>query len=204
MECRYALKSFGVDIDSFDETEESTGNSWLQNCIDLDDVHRKKLESRLLPRPNDVLLGRGRPFQLYSGNLALTAKIDENRTRYMTAKKMHKKIIPSEIVESIQASGGRFLKKVSGGSNADWEEVDFETARLKVSHSFRTMSRWHSDNDDTWNQGGKGNDEILVDSIPSISTDDTPPLQLLAYSSPSDTDPLMDMNFASANKRRKW
>jgi len=208
MECRYALKSFGIDIDTF-QIDGSTSLSdsvkeVIERCRELDAAHQKKLDARLLPRPNDVLLGRGRPFQLYSGNLALTSKIDENRTRYTNAKKMHKKIITSEIVESIHASGGRFLKKVNNenGTGADWEEVDFETARLKVSHSFRTMSKWHSENDDTWNNGGSGTEEIVVDSIPSISTGEGSPLGLMAEPTPSTLATDVN-NLASSNKRRK-
>jgi len=205
LECRYALKSFGVDIDTF-EMGGSTSLSdsvqgVIQRCRELDESQRKKLNARLLPRPNDVLLGRGRPFQLYSGNLALTTIIDGYRAQYMSSKKMIKKTITSEIVESIRASGGRFLKK---GSDVDWEEVDFETSRLKVSHSFRTISKWHSDNDDAWNHGGKGSEEVLVDSIPSILGKDTNSLCLTTEATPSNTDPLTtNVNFASSNKRRK-
>lgn len=208
MECTYALKSYGIDIDTF-ETDGPTSLSdsvqGVMQCYrDMDEGHQKKLDARLLPRPNDVLLGRGRPFQLYSGNLALTAKIDENRTRYMAAKKMHKKLITSEIVESIHKSGGRFLKKVSNGDqiDVDWEKVDFETSRLKVSHSFRTMSRWQ--NEDACNQGGTVSEETLVDSIPSISVQETNSLDFMTESNLSNDDPLAtNINFGSSNKRRK-
>jgi hypothetical protein len=208
MECGYALKSFGIDIDTFQidglTSLSDTVKEVIERCRKLDAAHQKKVDARLLPRPNDVLLGRGRPFQLYSGNLALTSKIDESRTRYTNAKKMHKKIITSEIVESIHASGGRFLKKVNNenGTGADWEEVDFETARLKVSHSFRTMSKWHSENDDAWNHGGSGTEEIVVDSIPSISTGEGSPLGLMAEPTPSTLATDVN-NLASSNKRRK-
>jgi len=207
MECAYALKSYGINIDTF----ETDGPASLSNSVrgviqqhrEMDEAHQKKLDARLLPRPNDVLLGRGRPFQLYSGNLALTAKIDENRTRYMAAKKMHKKSITSEIVESIHESGGRFLKKVSNENqiDVDWEKVDFETSRLKVSHSFRTMSRWQ--NDDAWNNGGRG-EETLVDSIPSISVQDSNFFDLMTESTLLNVDPpATNTNFGSSNKRRK-
>ena len=120
---------------------------------------------------------------------------------------MHKKTITIEIVESIHKSGGRFLKKVSNDEscNMDWEEVDFETARLKVSHSFRTMSKGNASNEEVWNKGRKGNEEILAEPIPSMSAEDANVLGLMAASAPSDVDPMISqINFASSNKRRKW
>ena len=179
----------------------------VQRCRELDEFYKKKQNARLLPRANDVLLGRGRPFQLYSGNLALTAVIDRYRKRYALAKKMDKKIITSEIVKKIRESGGRFLKKVNTDNPIhDWEEVDFETSRLKVSHSFRTMSKWHADNDDSWNNGSKGSYDSSVDSTPSIQSEETKSNSLVADSTVSDADARGHadvLNGTSSNKRRK-
>jgi len=204
IECEYALKSFGIDIDTFRTNSSTSDQEWVNLSKSLDESHRNELQTRILPRLNDVLLGRGRPFQLYSGNLALTSKIDENRARYTVAKKMDKKTITIEIVEQIHESGGRFLRKVNGnkGGNMDWEEVDFETARLKVSHSFRTMSKGSEEN---WNNGGKGGEDILADPISSISADDANPLGLLATSDSSNVHSMItQIHFESSNKRRKW
>lgn len=206
LECEYALKSFGIDIDTLRTSPSASVQKWLERCKSFDKIHRDELRTRILPRPNDVLLGRGRPFQLYSGNLALTAKIDENRARYATAKKMHKKTITIEIVERIHESGGRFLRKNSGkNGNMAWEEVDFETARLKVSHSFRTTSKGNAGSEDIWNHGGKGGEEILADPISSILAADASPLGFLATSNPSNGDSMItQIHFESSNKRRKW
>ena len=210
MECCYALKSFGIDIDPF-ETNGSISVSdsvkeEIQRFLEIDKKQRKKAEGRVLPRPNDVLLGRGRPFQLYSGNLALVAKIDQNRARYTKAKKMDKKIITSEIVQSICDDGVRFLKKVNNemGNGVDWEEVDFETARLKVSHGFRTNSRCHSDNEDAWINGENIGEEILGDSNQFLMNDGTYSLGSLKSTSPSNAASLPnDTNDTFSNKRRK-
>lgn len=190
LECEYALKSFGIDLPN-DSTLE-----WVEQCKALDETHRKELQTRIIPGPNDVLLGRGRPFQLYSGNLALAAKIDENRARYAAAKKMDKKTITVEIVENMIESGCCFLKKVNEdvGGNKNWEEVDFETARLKVSHSFRTMSKGHPDNED-----------MVVEPIPSISAEAVDPLGLIDTTTPSQMHLLNDGSpVSSSNKRIKW
>jgi len=120
---------------------------------------------------------------------------------------MDKKIITSEIVKKIRESGGRFLKKVNTDNPIhDWEEVDFETSRLKVSHSFRTMSKWHADNDDSWNNGSKGSYDSSVDSTPSIQSEETKSNSLVADSTVSDADARGHadvLNGTSSNKRRK-
>lgn len=210
MECSYALKSFGIDIEPF----ETNGLFSLSDSVkeeinrfrEMDKKQQEKAEARVLPRPNDVLLGRGRPFQLYSGNLALGAKIDQNRSRYTKAKKMDKKIITSEIVQSIHKCGGRFLKKANNetGNDVDWEEVGFETARLKVSHSFRTNSKCHSENEDTWNNSGNVGEEMLGDSNQFLTSEGTDSLGSFVESSPSNPASLPNgTNYTLSKKRRK-
>lgn len=194
LECTYALRSYGINIDYDLQQGISHVQKWgLQQCKQLDDYFREIHDKRLLPGPKDVLLGRGRPFQLYSGNLALTVTIDQYRERYISSKKMDKKAITAEIVENIVSSGGRFLKRVNDdeASNIDWKVVDFETARLKVSHSFRTMSKEQKiqvENGGLNPQAHKGyvnGDEGSVASIPSISADDTKSLDLVVDFTPS-------------------
>ncbi len=183
LECEYGLRSFGIDINT--DKAMISNKEWLEQCKALDESHRKELGTRIIPGPNDVLLGRGRPFHQHSGNLALTAKVDENRTRYMAARKMEKKKITIEVVEDTFKSGCRFLKKVNknDGGKCDWEEVDFDAARLKVSHSFRTLSKGHPDNEE----------------IPSISAEDMDILD------PMECEPvMMQIDFSSSNKRLKW
>ena len=180
MECRYALRSFGIDIEELEDEPTNLSNTvkkLIQRCQAFDTLCRQKQNGRLLPRPNDVLLGRGRPFQLYSGNLALTATIDRYRAEYTSSKKMHKKAITAHVVNIILVSGGCFLKKANNDKGIDWKEVDFETARLKVSHSFRTISKWHPENDDEGNEnrgGGqrRGSEDESIEFIPYIAVDE--------------------------------
>jgi hypothetical protein len=188
----------------------------------MDQVLKTKQDARLLPHPNDVLLGRGRPFQLFPGNLALTDTINIYRTRYVASKKMDKKIITSEIVGNIRNSGGRFLKRANDDnhSDVDWVEVDFETARLKVSHSFRTMTKWHADRGhecDNGSQSGVSGELIAMsdESIQSIAADEIMALGIVAESTPSSSDAQANgmysemyaqasfMNSETSNKRRR-
>ena len=52
--------------------------------------------------------------------------------------------LTNSIVFDIKAKGGRFIKQVdTKGCNGIWVEVDDETARGKVSHTFRNIKMQH-------------------------------------------------------------
>ena len=92
----------------------------------------------VVPGPFDVLLGRGRLIQEHLGNLRYRQMIDEHKDQYDSASKLEKTNIAKKVVQLVQASQGRFLKRDEGEDGGGfWIEVDDETAREKVSHSFR-------------------------------------------------------------------
>ena len=89
----------------------------------------------LYPSPKDVLLGRGKPFQEFPGNLRMMEHVDFYRLQYIkTDERLEKSCISSIIVKQLQESGTRFLQRTKEG----WEVVDFEVARAKVSKALRT------------------------------------------------------------------
>jgi hypothetical protein len=92
----------------------------------------------------DILLGRGRPFQEFSGNVGLAVVIDVHRNKYQSAKRGDKTVICDKIVEIIKKSGGRFLKREDAGDGNSWIEVNNMVAREKVSHGFRTKTKRNS------------------------------------------------------------
>jgi hypothetical protein len=97
-----------------------------------EDIEAKRIH---YPLPNDVLLGRGRPYQEYAGNQRLAMVVELNRDKYQQATKRFEKTCTSlDVVKFIQESKGRFLHRTPEG----WEEVSDFVARDKVSHSFRT------------------------------------------------------------------
>lgn len=61
------------------------------------------------PNPNDVLLGRGKPFQNWAGNQNMLTLIDAYRERYHEAERTAKHSIIETILSSIRSRGGRFL-----------------------------------------------------------------------------------------------
>jgi hypothetical protein len=97
-----------------------------------------------VPGRNDVLLGRGKGFQQYIGNVRYRHLIEEHSTRYESASMMEKKELTEEVVRIIKEASGRFLKEDSAG----WAEVGDNVARFKVSHAFRSMRCTTADNKD--------------------------------------------------------
>jgi hypothetical protein len=90
-----------------------------------------------LPGTNDVLLGRGRTFQDYSGNVKMRQLIHTYLGEYTTAAKLGKTRCASKIVMMIKSHYGRFFRLSEDGW---WEEViDDHICREKVSMAFRTI-----------------------------------------------------------------
>jgi hypothetical protein len=90
----------------------------------------------VVPARSDVLFGRGKVKE-HPGNIRLHELINSKRSWYEMAEKWEKTVIAEEIVAIIRDSQGRFLKVASGDEDG-WIEVDIETAREKVSHTFRS------------------------------------------------------------------
>jgi hypothetical protein len=142
LECQYELGTYGIprQILPFD----------TEGHLEVDSFHRKIRQRRereesfrdsdsfVLPGKYDVLLGRGKPFQGYEGNLRLADWINENRSLYQAGERGHKSALSGELVDSIHKLGGRFLKKSDDGIS--WVEVNDEVARDKVGHGFRTRT----------------------------------------------------------------
>jgi hypothetical protein len=90
------------------------------------------------PLPQDVLLGRGRPYQEFPGNIHLGRIVDLYRDRYkQTTERLEKTVISMEVVQRIQASGGRFLQRKADG----WEVADDIVPREKISQVLRLKAR---------------------------------------------------------------
>lgn len=98
-------------------------------------VEAQKETDVIIPNPKDVLLGRGRPYQEFPGNIALANELDAQREAYKGKKdrRAAKTNISTQIVKHITANGGRFLQKV----NDRWVVVPDIKAREKIAHGFR-------------------------------------------------------------------
>ena len=149
-ECQYQLMTFGIPVDLIPLSETGdlkTGNhiKWLarrrRREIGRDSALSVNRELIDLPRGNDVLFGRGRPYTQHEGNRLLHQLIAENRDVYDRSKQGQKIFIRKAIAQAISADGGRFLRLDSDGG---WVKVDDETARDKIGHAFRSARKPNS------------------------------------------------------------
>ena len=88
-----------------------------------------------IPGPNDVLLGRGKPFRDHIGNQRLRSIVDQYREEYDQAKFGGKPAIAEKVIEHVHAQRGRFLKQ---SKDNWWMQVTHDEAMGKVGHTFRT------------------------------------------------------------------
>jgi hypothetical protein len=137
MEIIYTLMTFGIPNETLPVS--FNGSLRLENHRDYvrkmrnackvdDDIDRI-----IVPGKFDVLLGRGKPLQKYSGNLNYHYVIEGYHDRYEAAPKGVKAGLAMAIVEKINDQGGRFLKQDEAG----WTVIANEAAKSKVSHTFR-------------------------------------------------------------------
>ena len=89
----------------------------------------------------DVLLGRSSNLRNHAGNLKFRQLISDRREEYeRTSNNSEKTDIAETIVTRIYQDGGRFLKQADHNKTL-CEEVDDELARLKVTHTFRSLRK---------------------------------------------------------------
>lgn len=62
-----------------------------------------------VPNPEDILLGRGRPYQSHPGNKYMLQLIDSYRDKYQSSERREKHFIITEVLDIIQLRKGRFL-----------------------------------------------------------------------------------------------
>ena len=113
----------------------------LENCRRLE--KQRKLERLYfpprktigMPSSQDVLLGKGAPFQNHAGNKNLRLLVAERYREYEKAQKGAKKQLAEDVIETIKHNGGLFLKQ----DGDQWVLADHKTVVLKVSAAFRTL-----------------------------------------------------------------
>lgn len=113
-----------------------------------------------LPTNRDVLLGKGRPIQFFSGNRRLALLIDDYLDQYHNkSSKAEKTALAAAIVQKVKnEKKARFLSKESG----IWMEVSDTLAREKVKHMLRHQrQKTKSENSvsATTNSNGHKNDD---------------------------------------------
>lgn len=133
------------------------------------------------PATLDVLLGRGRPYQKFPGNLRLSNMIDARQGEYQAAtQQLEKTAISNDILVAIKGMGARLLKRSNCGQY--WVEVSDLVARDKVSHGFRNNAKRDSKNTNDAQHAFNlwARDSSLQDTESSSSTSEaTPSLEVV-------------------------
>eukprot|EP00934_Nitzschia_sp_Nitz4_P005889 Nitzschia sp. Nitz4//scaffold44_size153857//46463//47912//NITZ4_002710-RA/size153857-snap-gene-0.191-mRNA-1//1//CDS//3329552124//5879//frame0 len=135
----FKLQTYGIPIQDYAMTADGTmslewHNEWLRQHERWEKENPLK-PAILVPQRYDVLFGRGKGSREHTGNLRAGHMVAMLQAEYEAATKMEKTKIAERVVTLVKDSGGRFLKWGEGG----WSEVDFMTAREKVSHFFRQL-----------------------------------------------------------------
>ena len=142
VETQYELLAFGIPSKNLPVNSEGV--------LRLKDHHkflktRQRLEqegikSIVVPKHQDILMGRGCVITNHRGNQILGNYIEDNMEEYYSAKRAGKQKLVKTIVDKIVSSGGSFLRQDKDGR---WEEVDEKTALDKVGHGFRNRKPPH-------------------------------------------------------------
>ncbi|KAG7361442.1 hypothetical protein IV203_036542 [Nitzschia inconspicua] len=145
MECQFSLMTFGItrsilQLDDNGNLKPGVMQSFYERRRALEKAREDINSGRIdYPAEMDVLLGRGRPYQNYSGNTLLSNILNVRRQEYNEASRFEKTVIAYDIVKTIHENGGRFIQR--NESTDGWVEVPEAVARDKVSSGFRSKAR---------------------------------------------------------------
>jgi hypothetical protein len=129
-----------IPIDSDGIACTQNHNVWLAMRVKQEGIEEVVTFQRIvIPGPFDVLMGRGKAIEESPGNIRIRHLIEVNGPRYEDASRFEKTVVSKAIMAMIRDTGGRFLKQVEAG----WMEVADDTARDKISHSFRNQRSKH-------------------------------------------------------------
>lgn len=94
---------------------------------------------RIVPQPNDVLLGRGSALMFHPGNLRYRQLVRDRKAAYCSFDdQTHKQDIASSILDIIREDGGRFLERRENSSQEEtWCVVNDRRALEKTKQSLR-------------------------------------------------------------------
>ena len=122
---------------------------------------------------NDVLCGRSPSERAHIGNLRLQNCIELHGSKYLVANKSEKSRIIRTIVESIQKTGGRFLKKKPG--TGEYAVISPRSAKEKVGLAMREAMMNRDQKSNVTNTSGAAAAPVARTSVtalkPVVSSD---------------------------------
>jgi hypothetical protein len=111
-ECEYKMMTFGVPTKSIPISYDGTlkvasHRKWIAKRKAKDNLLKETgcgldFEGIDVPGPNDIILGRGKPFQDHAGNMRLRMLVDLHWKEYDETKFGQKSVIAQEVVKWIK------------------------------------------------------------------------------------------------------
>ena len=155
LELQYSLSAYGISCGTLLQGsnahpygEEDAKQQLHKHYIDRrkqierqDEIDRLEEETKTgiiyYPQKDDILIGRGRPYQDYIGNDRWGRLIESNLDFYHKhIDKFAKTCLSMDIVKQVHAYGGRFIERTKDGTA--WKVIDDIKAREKTAISFRS------------------------------------------------------------------
>jgi hypothetical protein len=101
-----------LPIDDSGNMKPEVIENFLNKRRAIEAAYAESMASRIdYPSRNDVLMGRGRPYQEYSGNMILASILDTRLEEYNRGSRFEKTVISYDTAQMIRTSGGRFLQR---------------------------------------------------------------------------------------------
>lgn len=94
------------------------------------------------PGDADVLMGRGKAIQLWSGNRVFSQLVDSQAEEYGESNQAGRRMIAMDVIEKVHRGGGWFLQRVDdsqpiGWQMDEWVPVDAVRVMVKVKQALR-------------------------------------------------------------------
>jgi len=116
------------------------GKSAANTCSEASSSVSLASNKYIVPRLNDVLLGRGRKLEAHAGNKAFRDTIDSFLPRFdLERSRNGRSRLFDEIVHFVCKDGVRFLQQ--NELSGEWEVAPIDTGRAKVGQSLRYRQR---------------------------------------------------------------
>ena len=162
IEIMYSLLGFGIPVDlipfsSSGSIKKTNLNRWIAKNIarDIELAYSGEFSGVDLPTRNDVLMGKGRPYQHHHGNVHLSeiveASIDEYQAVQQSQDKMEvvlkaKMEVVLKAISVVKARSGRFLEKDKDGWWREPHDVDVMEKLKKRFDRTIAKERTHGNN----------------------------------------------------------
>ena len=154
------------------------------------------------PRKRDVLLGRGKPFQNFSGNRRMLRIVSQFKGEYAARPRDQKRLYVETALEAVLKDGARFLRRVDVADGTHrWEEVDRTAAAEKVWHVLRSKGEGRSRKSRQSSEQGEDhaqNDQTHLSTVEAVdNAGENPTNGNFSYQRAQGTQPGMSMQHLS-------